>query len=600
MRYSIGNIFLSATFCFLSATFSLAQEISLEPILISSSRLEQKFLRSGEGKNYGEISSYPVYSLPDLLQYFSSVDIRRRSAYGIQADLSIRGSNFQQTLVLFDGLNLNDPQTAHHNLDLPLTMFDIERIEVLRGQASGLYGGGAFGGVVSIFTKKPEGKKIFYQTSRGEFNSWNQAISVTHPLGDFASRFSYEYKQSSAYKPETDFIQRNFYSNIVHGFGEGEMDFVYGFTDKDFGASTFYSKYFPRQEEHTRTDFLRLGLKANDSTTSFYYRRHWDNFLLDRTRPGWNENTHTSYIYGGQFIKREETPWGNLAWGLDFAYDKISSTKLNKHSRNREAIFLEWGNGFKEKYIFNLSLREDYYSYWGSEFSPNLNFGYLIEPNFKLHSSFGKAFRVPSYTELYYQDAANIGNSSLLPEHAFSWEMGLDKTIGDNLFSITFFKRKTRNTIDWVRENSADTTWEAKNIGEIFFKGVEFNYRLMNRDKYIFSLERFGYSYLEAERKADLGLSKYVLDHLQHQFLLGLRNLLPWGFVQTWNLNYKERTTGSGGFLLDSRIAKNIFQKNFNLEIFLEGTNLTNTNYQEITDVAMPGRWLSWGLKFEF
>ncbi|MCM8765246.1 MAG: TonB-dependent receptor [Candidatus Omnitrophica bacterium] len=446
-----------------------------------------------------------------------------------------------------------------------------------------------------------------YEASRGEYNLWTQGLSLTYPFPGFTSRFSCEYKQSSGYKPETDFIQRNFYGDIVKEVDRGEIDFVFGFMDKDFGASNFYSSFFPREEEHTQTQFSRISFLQGDTQVSLYYRRHWDNFLLDRTRPGWNENVHTTYIYGGQFIDKKKTNFGKLVWGLDFVYDKITSTKLNKHSRNRGAIFLEWENDFREKYILNLALREDHYSDWGGEFSPNLNFGYLIDDGLKLRSSVGQAFRVPSYTELYYQDSANMGNSSLVPEHAFSWEVGLDKTQGNNLFGITFFKRKTRNTIDWVRENNA-SAWQAANIGEIFLKGIELDYKFINPDlknrlhrlSNIFSLERFAYTYIESDRKAEVSLSKYILDHLQHQFVLGFRNLLPLGFTQVWNLNYKERAEGSGWFVLDSRIVKRISEKKFNYEIFLEGTNLSNANYQEVSGVSLPGRWLSLGIKFEF
>ncbi len=591
---------------------SFADEISLEPIIISSSRLGQKSLRAGESWDYEKIKSYPAPSVPDLLGYFPSVDIRRRGVYGIQADLGIRGSNFQQSAVLLDGLNLNDPQTAHHNMDLPLTMFDIERIDVLRGQGSSLYGPGAFGGVVNIITKKPAGKRIIYEASRGEYNLWTQGLSITHPWQEFNSRFSYEYKQSSGYKPETEFIQRHFYGNINREFDGREIDLALGFMDKDFGASNFYSNLFPRQEEHTRTQFSRLEIRQNDSEASLYYRRHWDNFLLDRTRPGWNENVHTTYVYGGEFQNKNKFGALDLVWGINFSCDEITSTKLDRHSRDREAIFLELGNALREKFIFNLGLRQDYYSDWGGEFSPNLNLGYLINPDLKLRSSLGRAFRIPSYTELYYQDAANIGNSGLIPEHALSWEFGLDRIYKNNLFGLTFFRRETRHTIDWVRESPAQP-WQASNIGEVFFKGIELDYKFIDTDYAdsknrshrlgkIFSLERFGYAYIESDRKTQTGaeLSKYALDHLQHQFVLSFRNLLPFGFTQTWNINYKERVNTNGWFILDSKIAKKISQGNFEYEIFFEGTNLTNANYAEAGSVVLPGRWLVSGIRLTF
>jgi len=584
--------FLFFTFCLLFNFISFAQDIILEPVIVTPSCLSNfGELRPKDVITLEEIKSLPPYSLPELLQYFPSVDIRRRGVLGMQADLSIRGSNFEENLVLLDGTPFYNPQTGHHTMDLPLTIFDIERIEVLRGNSSSLYGQGGLGGVVNFVIKKPEEKRFIYQTYYGEYKFLSQGFSFEYPGKEFSSKFSYEYKKSSGYKPETDFIQRNFFTNL----GNERFDFIFSFLDKDFGADSFYSNLFPQEEEHIQTQFGSFRLKENENTFSLYYHRHWDKFLLDRTRPGWNENTHTSYVYGGQFLREADLEDIDIIWGLDFSYDKITSTKLNKHRRNRSAFFIEWGKIFRERYIFNLGLRNDYYSDWGGEFSPVLNLGYLINPNLKLRSSLGRALRIPSYTELYYKDPGNIGNPNLLPEYAFSWEIGLDKKMGENFLDFTFFERKTRNTIDWIRENSQEP-WRAENIGEIFFKGIELNYKFSPKEKNYFFLKSFGYTYLESERKEEVFLSKYVLDHLQHQFILNFCNLLPFGFIQIWNLSYKERVKESGYFILGTCVTKKIS----NIDIFLSGTNLTNTNYREIGGVDMPGRWIIFGFRFSF
>ncbi|MCX5657073.1 MAG: TonB-dependent receptor plug domain-containing protein, partial [Candidatus Omnitrophica bacterium] len=260
-----------------------SEEINLDPVIVTSSRLGQlEFgkLRALDTINYKEIRSYPLYSLADILGYLPSVDVRKRGACGIQADLSIRGSNFEQTLILLDGISLNDTQTGHFNIDLPLTMFDIERIEVLKGQASSLYGPNAFAGVVNIITKKPQGRKFIYEYSRGEYNLSSHGAYLSFPIEDFCTGISYEYKQASGYKPETEFIQRNFYANTYRSLDNMELSLSGGVMDKDFGASTFYSNLFPREEEHIRTSFSRLELKGENFDTAFYYRRHRDNFLL--------------------------------------------------------------------------------------------------------------------------------------------------------------------------------------------------------------------------------------------------------------------------------------------------------------------------------
>ena len=107
-----------------------------------------------------EIERAPAQNLNDLLRYIAGVDIRQRGPLGAQADISIRGGTFDQTLILLNGGNITDPQTGHHNLDLPIDVESIERIEILQGPSAKSFGPNAFNGAINIITGNTKSNHI--------------------------------------------------------------------------------------------------------------------------------------------------------------------------------------------------------------------------------------------------------------------------------------------------------------------------------------------------------------------------------------------------------------------------------------------------------
>ena len=122
----------------------------------------------------------------------AGLDVQRRGAPGTQGDISIRGSSFQQSLVLLDGVRLNDPQTAHHNLDLPLTVYDIDRVDVLSGPYSSIYGPDAYAGAVNLVTERPDKDKVSARLGLGEFSAWSALASCDRKWEGFGQKLSLE------------------------------------------------------------------------------------------------------------------------------------------------------------------------------------------------------------------------------------------------------------------------------------------------------------------------------------------------------------------------------------------------------------------------
>lgn len=169
----------------ISATVSFSEEAhQLERIVVTPSRIASSISDSSRpvtiiDKN--SVASSPYDAIQDILSNLGGIDVRRRGAEGIQSDINIRGTTFEQNTVLIDGIKINDPQTGHFNMDIPITRLDFEKAEVITGPASSLYGPNSFGGVINIITKKPSDEVIAADIEGGSFDFFSGALSATCP-----------------------------------------------------------------------------------------------------------------------------------------------------------------------------------------------------------------------------------------------------------------------------------------------------------------------------------------------------------------------------------------------------------------------------------
>ena len=167
-------------------TTVVKREYNLEEIEVSASRAPSLFseivrvLTVIDSKN---IEQGAATSLQDVLGQVAALDVRQRGAGGVQADISIRGGTFDQVLILLNGINITDPQTGHHNLNLPVSLSQIERIEILEGPAARIYGPNAFSGAINIITKQFEEKTITARFDGGSFGYFGANIAAGFNTG---------------------------------------------------------------------------------------------------------------------------------------------------------------------------------------------------------------------------------------------------------------------------------------------------------------------------------------------------------------------------------------------------------------------------------
>jgi len=536
----------------------------------------------------GEILANTVV---DFLQLDPSLDLRRRAPDGIQSDLSIRGGTFGQTLILLDGIRINDAQSGHHNMDLPAPLEALSRVEVLKGSGSTLYGSDAVGGVVNFITRRPAISEFRLRTAAGNFGINQQRGSLSAVSKKLMQRLTFSRDFSSGFAINRDYRNLSLASGTHLSSGLGDTHLFLAWSDRPFGADRFYGNF--NSWERTKTWFASLRQAAGPNTTaSVSFRRHTDLFVLYRDRPQLFTNRHAVESWNAALRRREKAGQNaTLHYGVEGYRDAILSNNLGEHARGRGAGYLALDVRALRRFSFSLGAREEVYGSFSGQFSPSAAAGIWLSSRLKLRASASRAFRLPSYTDLYYHDPANRGTPGLRPEKAWSYDAGLDWNSGARLcLDATVFHRREQDGIDYVRGSPADV-WRAANIQRLRFTGVETGLGAVVSDGHRLDLR---YTALHGAGTALAGLaSRYVFNYPSHAAAASWNGLLPGGLAARARVGMTQRLNRDPYSVTDFYLARSAGR----LRPFLQLTNLSNTSYQEIAGVAMPGRGVIGGIE---
>jgi iron complex outermembrane receptor protein len=525
-------------------------------------------------------------TLSDLIRLDPSLDLRERAPNGVQADLSIRGAGFGQTLVLLNGQRMNDVQSGHHNMDIPVPLDSVSRIEVMRGSGSTMYGSDAVGGVVNIVTEPPEGTELRLRTAIGNYGINQQRASLSGVLGRFSQQLTFARDFSTGFIPNRDYRNLQFASSSSARTALGMSRLTLAYMDHPFGAEQFYGNF--NSWENTKTWFAGGQQQLGERTTaSFAYRRHSDLFVLYRDRPQVFTNHHSDQSYQAA-VRRSESlsPTAHLYYGVEALHESVKSNNLGNHSRGRGAAYGAIDLRALRRFSLSISAREEVYRRWSGAFSPTVSGGVWLSPQFKLRASASRAYRIPGYTDLYYHDPGNQGSPNLRPESAWTYEGGLDWSPASRVRGeLTVFHRRERDGIDYYRTSPTDI-WRALNIQNLNFTGVEAGLRYRTLD--------FRYTGLHgAQDTVAAGFTKYTFNYPTHSGVVSWQGTLPGGIVGRTRLGVMARLARDPYAVWDIYAAR----ARGRLHPFFQVANVTSTRYQEIPGVAMPGRTMLGGLE---
>jgi len=583
---------------------------ALQPVIITALRMPANALHVNRTIDIIDeriIRNSGAVCVEELLQKGANVNIQPRGIFGIQSDVSIRGALFSQQLILLDGFRLNDVQTGHYNFDLPIPVEQIERIEVLKGAGSALYGPDAYGGVINIITRIPEKETLRMKISGGKNGLFDASAGYDFSSSGIHSSNIVEHRRSDGYHYDTEFRITSISSNNKLELPIGTYSFFGGYTNKEFGAFNFYG--ISPSREWTETAFLsaatELKLPSFILQPKFSYRRHYDKFMYDLRTPDTLVSIHKKNTYNSELLSIIQMGGSfSIISGIEGAVDDIVSTNLKNHKRASLGIFAAAHGIIQNKIIVDVGIREDIHSEYGEQFNPSASLGYIFSQNSKVFVTAGRSFRAPSYVELFYTSPSRIGNSNLIPETGWSYELGLNHTIYSQLHAaMSLFQRDQKNNIDYVLFTAADSVYKATNFASVTTRGVELSLKWNNKIKSEFlptdhpSIHYILLSYTYLDSHMDWGhiyKTIYSLAYARHQISTTISGIFPLSITGTVNAVHKIKLDGKSHTLVDAKISRSFSP----VTVFLQGTNLLNQTYEEIVDVPLPGRWLRAGIEY--
>jgi vitamin B12 transporter len=531
-------------------------------------------------------------NIEDYLRTDASVDIQQRGAAGVMSDISVRGASFEQTLVLINGLRINNAETSHFNLDLPLPLATLGELNILHGAGSTLYGSDAIGGVAAFMTWRPDTTSLRLRAGAGSFGENQQGVIATYAGRHWNEVIAGDRDFSTGFIPDRDYRTEDVSTETWLGTRLGTTDVLLSGDDRAFGADQFYGSY--NSWERTKGWFAALTQQFDPHTqAAVAYRRHSDIYLLERDQPLGYKNQHIDDGFQGALRdQRDVFKNTTLLAGLEELTDQIQSTNLGQHGRNRGAGYadIEWHAPARG--TVSAGLREEIFSGGRVVSSPMFAASWWMPHAMKLHGSVGYGFRIPTYLDLYYSDPTTLGNPNLKPESAWSYEGGLDWFPGSRVaMTLTVFYSSQKDTIDYTRASPAQP-WQASNLPGLHFTGVEgaFDWQA-NRSQHV----KVSWTLLQGAQSALHGLqSEYVFNYPVNN------GRIEW----TWNVKRAVLVQSRLGVV--QRFQKDpypVWGMSFVREIgflhpYLQMTNLTNTGYEEIIGVRMPGRGFIGGIEF--
>ena len=594
-------------FLYFSAVFFFAQsdtiKTELENVIVTASRIPVEYSsanRTIEVLKSSDLKILPAENLQDVLQYTAGIDLKQRGVAEVQSDISIRGGSFEHTLIMIDGVRISDPQTGHHNLNLPVTMSNVARIEILKGPGTRFYGPNAFSGIVNFITKNPSQNSAGIKVSGGNYGYYKIEGNASYRIANFTNSLSVSQSKSDGYIHNTNFDITKYTNKSRYVTSFGSFNLFIGAVEKEYGANSFYTTVYPNQFENTKTRFANLSVDISLGSvllsSKAYWRKNNDDFMLNYLNPAFYENLHETIVSGAELSGSFTSFLGKTMFGIDYNSDKIASSNLGNHTRRNIGLFFE--QGFEP--VKNLSVTGGLYTFnyssIGWKISPGFDAGYSFGSN-RLVLSYGQAFRIPTYTELFYSSPTTLGNADLDYEESSGYEIGFVRSYKTYRMSLSYFANSGVNLIDWVRTGST-APWNARNIANVKTSGIDVNFTLvLNKITKAELLSNFnlGVVIVNSSHSSGSLQSRYILDNLKNQIVAGVRGVLPLQIGYSILYRYEQREGAEAFSLMDLSFRRQFGEISFSIK----ATNVLNVDYSDVLGVKLPGRWIIAGFGFE-
>ena len=620
---------------------------ALREVTVFASRLSQPASQTGRSVTVipgASIARYPVNSLDDLLRCLPALEVQSRGSFGAQADVSMRGSTFNQVLFLLDGMRLNDPLTGHFGAYLPITPAEIEQIEIVHGAGAALYGPDAVGGVINIVTKtfaataRRSEAELTSTTLRGEYNLWS-----TNTGG---------------------FIAKNRLrvgGGILLNTTDGQLRDAPSTLRSDASLKT-YSLSAAYELTPKLSVATRASLDRRDYSAQYFYTNSTADKARETTNKDWyqgqiryqhNERSRTEaqisasrgtdyYVFTPTSVASDHlTHYTNVLLSHQEQFSTVVRATLGVQTDRRAVVSNDRGTHEQWHYAaFGVvavtpsaglaltgGLRLDHDQAYGTELVPQLNVSQQLGEVLTVRGGVGRAIRAPDFTERYNANGRagivpngfNVGNAQLQAERTMNYEAGADyRPMAGLTTKATLFLRKGNNQIDYVplagarvieatgltNLNPAASYRFAQNLFSVTTQGVEtelaYGHQLTPKTRFDGSV---GYTYVKVTNAENIA-SQYlaniarqvvsgtvgVTSHRVNGSLSGLWKQRDGAAVAAIN-----RTQGTEYLVFNARLEVALLPGR--LWLTSQVLNLFNEQYSDLLGAQMPTRWLMGGLR---
>jgi len=615
-------VYLGALILIMTSSVLLADDASktsqtkkydLGKIFVTQSRLEQSSKDSTANvsvvdDNY--IDTTGAEGVYQALQGLPSVEIFEYGSMGSAKTIHTRGASESQVIVLIDGRPTNTPRDGTTDFN-KISLINVDRIEVIRGPASSIYGANAMGGVINIITKT--GKDADKDIIEAKYGSWNtETIDVlTHGKEkEFDYLFSGGWQKSNGFRENSDY--KAYEASSVLGFDINEQNrvkFYSGYWNSKLGVPGQITDEDLDDRQNAWNDYFDLtwdGKLWQDTNILFKAYNTIDRLdFIESTSPTYDVAAHVTTVSGTTL---QLSQWWfdvfRTTFGTDMQDNKINSSSNGKHAYNVKAGYLETEIKPVESLSIRGGARLDDYSNFGNKVSPSTSFSWWASDILKFHGLWGESFRAPTFNDLYWpREDWGIwggveGNPNLRPEKAKSYEFGFAACFIDKIDTdVTYFNNKFKDLIAW----QSDENWwyRPSNVNNALIQGIEFNtdYTVAKNLKL-----NFNYTYLDAK---DTITDKWITYRPKNTY----KGSIYYGFTDKLSFyidgryvtkRFTETTNASflkSYFVSDANMA---YKLNKSTEFTLTLDNIFDKDYQEVYNYPMPGTSYLLGVKLTF
>jgi len=617
-----------------------SQEIELDPITVTATLSQKRSSETGrnitiiKGENFKNL---PVHSLDELLRYVPGVEIQARGPMGSQSDIVLRGGTYQQVLVILDGMRLNDPNTGHFNSYIPIAPAEIDRIEILKGASSALYGADAVGGVIYVFTKTFTAKQDQDIATASAGISAGQYGYLNADAGMFYSKKNFSVS-GGVITNNADGVQQRGIKGYFHNTTASvsakyyfspkwDIAYRYAYDNRDFAAQNFYTTYsFDTANEKVSSHWQQLSLGFHTQKQKLKldagFKRVNDNYQF---APASAANANISKLFQALLqYENEINAKTTLIAGFNYQQKIIRSNDRGDHDIFLASPFISLSHQLVRNLYVHPSLQWVTFKNISSELVPQMDISYKNK-GIQLRGSVGKTIRDADFTERYNNynkslvKSGSIGNPDLKAERSVSYEAGADLFVKTYLkLSATFFQRFHQRLIDYSttpydemprKENLIPTgTYAlAKNIASVnttgFETDVQYTHHFTEQHRLSGSL---GLLWLDS-KSSDSIPSFYISSHAR--FLTNFSLVYQYKDL-SFSINglYKRRKIQTASsinaaitpdyFVMNAKAEYSFLQRS--LSVFAELDNVFNRQYSDLLGAVMPGSWFIGGIKFQW